>query len=379
MITSKSLAGLASPDLLRAICCPVCLADLAVDAASADRMSCLGCSAVYPLVDGLPILLVEDDNWRKKEDEISGEVAFNTETVPMSVHVVRNAFVDGNTAELLDSAGLDLSESTVLVVGCSMAELQFFRPRVRRLYCLDIVPSLALQALGATRRREIDASWICGDGEALPCDSEIFDAVIVRQALHHMLNYDAAVRELFRVCRTGGVVAIIDEPFGPPDAEAAPLSTRSDAHPLFDEVTVGALRQALALPGRAEDVATGPDSEEFKARDGYIDAVAGDNESLLADKYANLSLAGLVYALQDLSSDVRLFCPRQVGWVEGSGASLQFQHGPNPQVDLPLALRLARFGNASVVARKTKRAARVRDRRGLRAAALDRSLSMARA
>lgn len=378
MITSKSLTRLASADLLRTISCPVCLADLAVDPESSDRLSCLACSAVYPLVDGLPILLVEDDNWRKKQDEISGEVAFNTETVPQGVHVERNDFVDQNSAELLAAADLDLSTSTALVVGCSMAELMFFRARVDRLLCLDIVPSLSLQALAATRRREIDASWICGDGEALPCASESFDVVIVRQALHHMLNYDSAVRELFRVCRTGGLVAVIDEPFGPPDPEAAPLSNRSDAHVLIGDVTMGELRKALSLPGRPTDVVA-LDSDGFKARDGYIEAVAGDNESLLADKYANLSLVGLLFALQDLSADVQLFCPRQVGWVEGSGASLQFKHGPNPHHDLPLLDRLTGFGNASVVARKTTRLLRTRDRKSLRAADLDRCLSMARA
>ena len=256
MITTDELARAFAPRLLRSLCCPVCLRDLRLAPARGDQLVCVGCAAVYGSVDGLPILLIEDENWRRKEDEISGEVAFNTDTVPTSVHLERNAFVDGNTAELLQDADFDLSSADVLVVGCSMSELEFFVARSRSVCCLDIVPSLSLQALRETRRRNLDASWVCGDGEALPCGDETFDVVVVRQALHHMLNYGAAVREFFRVCRTGGTVLLVDEPFGAADGEAPPLSTHADHRRVLGDVQLAHVRTALGLALRAED-ATG--------------------------------------------------------------------------------------------------------------------------
>jgi uncharacterized protein YbaR (Trm112 family) len=46
----------ASPELLEMVVCPVCRAGLvAVDAVS---FRCTSCSRVYPIVDGIPVLLV---------------------------------------------------------------------------------------------------------------------------------------------------------------------------------------------------------------------------------------------------------------------------------------------------------------------------------
>jgi SAM-dependent methyltransferase len=328
-------------------------------------------------VDGLPILLVEDENWRRKADEIAGEVAFNTETVPMSVHERRNSFVDDNTAELLREAQLDLSSARVLVVGSSMAELEFFVTRTRSLCCLDIVPNLSLLALQATRRRGRDASWICGDGEALPFANESFDAVVVRQALHHMLNYGAAVSEFFRVCRTGGTVAVIDEPFAPVDAAQPPLATVADRHPLYAEVRLGDARRALGLEPQPRDTEVAPANAAFEARGGYIEPVPGDNESLLADKYQTLSLPGLLHAVSAITEGVRVFFPRNVGWAEGSGASVKFMHGPNPHRGRPLVERLVSGGNASVVMQKTRRLERPRDRSSLRPVPFEKCLTLA--
>jgi SAM-dependent methyltransferase len=52
-----------------------------------------------------------------------------------------------------------------------------------------------------------DATWIAGSAEALPFDDGSFDAVISAQALHHA-DRAAALREIVRVTRSGGIVAI---------------------------------------------------------------------------------------------------------------------------------------------------------------------------
>jgi uncharacterized protein len=38
--------------------CPVCLASLR---AEADRLACTGCGRVYPIVDGIPVLIMTDE------------------------------------------------------------------------------------------------------------------------------------------------------------------------------------------------------------------------------------------------------------------------------------------------------------------------------
>lgn len=43
-------------ELLRILACPVCLAALEHHA---ERLSCVGCGRRYPIVDDVPVLLVE--------------------------------------------------------------------------------------------------------------------------------------------------------------------------------------------------------------------------------------------------------------------------------------------------------------------------------
>jgi uncharacterized protein YbaR (Trm112 family) len=50
----------AVPDWARALLrCPACHAEL-VDAASGARLACTGCGLVYPVRDGVPVLLVDE-------------------------------------------------------------------------------------------------------------------------------------------------------------------------------------------------------------------------------------------------------------------------------------------------------------------------------
>lgn len=52
------------PDLLELLCCPVCRADLRLDAGARKgeeilegKLVCTGCSLEYPIEDGIPNLL----------------------------------------------------------------------------------------------------------------------------------------------------------------------------------------------------------------------------------------------------------------------------------------------------------------------------------
>jgi uncharacterized protein YbaR (Trm112 family) len=47
-------------DLLKLLCCPKCKGDLAFDE-SKNTLTCLKCARVYPVKDGIPIMLVDDE------------------------------------------------------------------------------------------------------------------------------------------------------------------------------------------------------------------------------------------------------------------------------------------------------------------------------
>jgi uncharacterized protein len=44
------------PDLLAQLACPACYGELRLEGA---RLRCVGCSRGYPIVDGIPVMIVE--------------------------------------------------------------------------------------------------------------------------------------------------------------------------------------------------------------------------------------------------------------------------------------------------------------------------------
>jgi uncharacterized protein YbaR (Trm112 family) len=56
------------PDLMEVLCCPLCHADLVLDAREkngeeivAGQLTCSKCATVYPIEDGIPNLLPPDE------------------------------------------------------------------------------------------------------------------------------------------------------------------------------------------------------------------------------------------------------------------------------------------------------------------------------
>lgn len=53
------MSGL-DPDLLEIIVCPACRAALRLDEGDRTELACTGCGLVYPVTDGIAVLLVDD-------------------------------------------------------------------------------------------------------------------------------------------------------------------------------------------------------------------------------------------------------------------------------------------------------------------------------
>lgn len=94
----------------------------------------------------------------------------------------------------------------VLDIGCGIGSLLQRIPRKDSpaLFGIDIAPRLC----EAAQRNNPDADIRVGDAEHLPYESAIFDIVFMTEVLEHMLDYDAAVSELVRVLKTGGIAII---------------------------------------------------------------------------------------------------------------------------------------------------------------------------
>ncbi|MEW5717567.1 MAG: class I SAM-dependent methyltransferase [Chloroflexota bacterium] len=86
-----------------------------------------------------------------------------------------------------------------------------FAPRVARVIATDLTPEMLDEARKIAQERGIaNVEFRPADAHALPFDDNKFDLVTNRLALHHYLNARKAIAEMARVCKRGGIVALVD-------------------------------------------------------------------------------------------------------------------------------------------------------------------------
>ena len=99
---------------------------------------------------------------------------------------------------------LDVACGPGLVV-CAFAQI------VRSATGIDLTPAMLerAQALAASKCLT-NVSFKSGDVNALPFDSASFSIVTSRYAFHHLVEPVRALREMVRVCKPGGRIAVMD-------------------------------------------------------------------------------------------------------------------------------------------------------------------------
>jgi len=117
---------------------------------------------------------------------------------------------DNSAAHLLPHLrpGLDL-----LDVGCGPGTITVdlaARVAPGRVVGLDLAPEPLDEARAAAERAGADVTFEVGDVYALDAADGSFDVVHAHQVLQHLTDPVAALREMARVCRPGGLVAVRD-------------------------------------------------------------------------------------------------------------------------------------------------------------------------
>ncbi len=80
---------------------------------------------------------------------------------------------------------------------------------------LDLSETMLLQGLEFMTRQKVPMDFVLGDATRLPFDSETFDVVLNYGALNGYTNPKAALDEMARVAKTGGLVLFLDEQLYP--------------------------------------------------------------------------------------------------------------------------------------------------------------------
>jgi SAM-dependent methyltransferase len=211
--------------------CPVCKSELFETRESKrhEGLRCEGCALTYPIVLGIPDLRIFPDpyisilgDWTKgrmlheqfTELDLAGIVALYFHVTPE----VPEKDVVANTSRLLGGVGraevaLDswdrsfgaTSGERLLDVGCGTAPLLV---AAAKRYARPVGIDVAFRWLVIGKKRllqeGVKAPLIAACAEALPFREGMFDLVTVQSALEVLKDQRAAVRESFRVLRSGG-------------------------------------------------------------------------------------------------------------------------------------------------------------------------------
>ena len=86
-----------------------------------------------------------------------------------------------------------------------------FAPHVQHVIATDITPEMLSVAASLASEREIhNVSFETADAEALPFADAQFDLVTCRIAPHHFPNIERFVAESYRVLKSSGILAVVD-------------------------------------------------------------------------------------------------------------------------------------------------------------------------
>ncbi|MBI3989821.1 MAG: methyltransferase domain-containing protein [candidate division NC10 bacterium] len=84
-------------------------------------------------------------------------------------------------------------------------------PHVARVVALDLTPEMLLQGRSQAKHDGLtNIVFVQGLAEDLPYPNDSFNRVVSRFSIHHFEDPQIQVKEMVRVCRPGGKVAIID-------------------------------------------------------------------------------------------------------------------------------------------------------------------------
>jgi len=140
----------------------------------------------------------------------------HNEKVREQFRIQAGTFTDsGFAARGLDWIVVELgpaADDQVLDVAAGAAHLgRALAPRVAHVSALDLTPEMLEQGQHlATAAGLRNIAFLLGDAAALPWIGDQFDLVACRLTLHQVADPAAVVREMLRVTRPGGRVAVID-------------------------------------------------------------------------------------------------------------------------------------------------------------------------
>lgn len=182
-------------------CCPACRASLT---RVADAFEC-GCGHRFPISDGIPVLLLPDDDelkrgqasWFDGQTDSEFEIRRPHGTPPLYRWYYEKK-LDWAVSRLTPSIAGRLA---LTVCGGSGMDAEYLARLGARVISSDISLEAAKRARERSRRYGLDITPIVADAERLPFPDRSIDIVLVHDGLHHLSRPFAGLTEMARVAR----------------------------------------------------------------------------------------------------------------------------------------------------------------------------------
>lgn len=122
------------------------------------------------------------------------------------------AHSDEDSLRILAEAVAVVAQDRVLDVACGPGIVAcMLAARAQHVTGIDMVPAMLEEARTLQARKGLqNLSWELGEATKLPFEDDAFSLVVSRYSFHHLLEPAQVLKEMTRVCRRGGRVAVAD-------------------------------------------------------------------------------------------------------------------------------------------------------------------------
>jgi len=190
------------------LCCPQCLCELSFQE---NSIICGKCARSYPIIKGVPIFGISKKASTEREIEIHGETDWVTKFVGMDRHVeyAKSSAIFGQ--HLIDDMR-NMRDGPLRVIdlgaGMGVQSWQLFQNGFIPT-ALELCPEFALAGKQFPPLSMLD--FVVSDCTILPFKSNSFDAIFMKEIVHHIENLSELASEISRVLRDDALI-IMSEP-----------------------------------------------------------------------------------------------------------------------------------------------------------------------